>query len=79
VLAGVPLIHPGQYCQDIEILVRDYRGNFNNHIAVGVEPGHLQIDPYQVHLVFALVHPLLLIRCYVTGSHYAISLPVDQY
>ena len=69
-LSGIPLIHPcenriwlmncenGPFCQDVELAVSDNGGDFDNIVVIGVETGHLQVNPDQV--MFAFGHGLHL-------------------
>ena len=56
----VPVIHRGQplftladrqnraFCQDVQIGIGDQRGNFNDAVSIGLQPGHLQVNPDQI-------------------------------
>ena len=38
----------GAFGEDVEVGVGDYGGDFDNHVGIGIEAGHFQIDPDQV-------------------------------
>ena len=56
----VPVIHRGQplftladrqhrtFSQDIQIGIGNQRGDFNDAVGIGLQPGHLQINPDQI-------------------------------
>ena len=62
-LVAVPVVHGKQGClvmtdgerrafgKQVQILVGDHRGDFEDGIVIGIEPGHFQIDPDQIVLV----------------------------
>ena len=56
-LTLIPLIHARQcrftalngehrtFGDQIEVGIGHQRGDFNDHVVIGIEPGHFQIDP----------------------------------
>ena len=56
----VPVIHRGQplftladrqhwaFCQDVQIGIGNQRGDFNDAVGIGLQPGHLQVNPDQI-------------------------------
>lgn len=63
-LAGIPFVHAGQrrialmhgqhraFGQNVELGVRYNGGDFDDEIVLGIEPGHFQINPDQIVIVF---------------------------
>ncbi len=41
----------GPFCDDIQVLVGDHRGDFDDLIGLGHQTGHLQIDPDQMLVI----------------------------